>query len=136
MLRLCLALAWTTSAAAFVPMAAPAAGKKTPMPTRLDVSSIAPGSKATKVEKVPNVYNVQRKRCRSLVEKPKKRQRRQYWSDERIHTLGNNGFWGAVHAAMAPLSTKLIDLLAYRGVDLRRKVRICYDCAMTPIVND
>lgn len=47
----------------------------------------------------------------------------EYWFDRRIHTLGNNGFTGAVHAAIAPLSTKLIDILAYEGVDIRKKVR-------------
>jgi ubiquinone/menaquinone biosynthesis C-methylase UbiE len=46
----------------------------------------------------------------------------EYWYDKRIHTLGNVGFWGAVHAACAPLSTKLIDVLAYEGVDIRQKV--------------
>jgi hypothetical protein len=28
-----------------------------------------------------------------------------------IHTLGNTSFMGAVHAAMAPVATKLIDYL-------------------------
>ena len=48
----------------------------------------------------------------------------EYWFDERIHTLGNVGFWGALHAALAPMSTKLIDVLAYDGVDIRQKVRV------------
>lgn len=43
-----------------------------------------------------------------------------------IHTLGNVGFWGAVHAALAPLSTKLIDVLAYGGKDVRQMVRTNY----------
>jgi hypothetical protein len=46
----------------------------------------------------------------------------EYWFDSRIHTFGNIGFWGAVHAAMAPLSTKLIDMIAYDGEDVRAKV--------------
>jgi ubiquinone/menaquinone biosynthesis C-methylase UbiE len=46
----------------------------------------------------------------------------QYWFDERIHTLGNTGFWGAVHAACAPISTKIIDSVAYKGLDIRAKV--------------
>ena len=46
----------------------------------------------------------------------------EYWFDERIHTLGNHGFGGAIHAALAPLSTKIIDLAAYRGEDVRLKV--------------
>lgn len=47
----------------------------------------------------------------------------EYWNDSRIHTLGNCGFMGAVHAAMAPLSTRLIDDVAYKGVDIRKTVR-------------
>jgi hypothetical protein len=43
----------------------------------------------------------------------------EYWFDARIHTLGNVGFGGAVHAACAPFATKLIDMLAYDGVDIR-----------------
>jgi hypothetical protein len=46
----------------------------------------------------------------------------EYWFDKRIHTLGNVGLGGGLHAAVAPLSTKLIDFLAYDGVDLRGKV--------------
>ena len=47
-----------------------------------------------------------------------------YWHDSRIHTLGNVGFWGAVHAALAPVSTKMIDVLAYNGTDIRQLVSI------------
>ena len=47
----------------------------------------------------------------------------EYWFDNRIHTLGNIGVGGALHAALAPLSTKLIDVYAYEGVDVRAKVR-------------
>ncbi len=47
----------------------------------------------------------------------------EYWFNEKIHTLGNTGFMGAVHAAMAPLATKMIDALAYDGVDIRNLVR-------------
>ncbi len=46
----------------------------------------------------------------------------EYWFDDRIHTLGNAGFGGAVHAALAPFSTKIIDFAAYHGVDIRLKV--------------
>jgi ubiquinone/menaquinone biosynthesis C-methylase UbiE len=42
-----------------------------------------------------------------------------YWARKDIHTLGNVGFGGAVHAAMAPLATKMIDVKAYGGVDVR-----------------
>jgi hypothetical protein len=46
----------------------------------------------------------------------------EYWSDSRIHTFGNTGFLGALHAAMAPLSTKVIDMVAYDGQDVRSLV--------------
>lgn len=46
----------------------------------------------------------------------------EYWFDDRIHVLGNRGFLGAFHAAIAPLSTKLIDDAAYGGVDVRTKL--------------
>jgi ubiquinone/menaquinone biosynthesis C-methylase UbiE len=46
----------------------------------------------------------------------------EYWFDQRIHTLGNSGFGGAVHAAVAAFSTKIIDFAAYDGVDIRREV--------------
>lgn len=52
----------------------------------------------------------------------KKKAATEYWSDQRIHTLGNTGFLGAFHAAVATLSTKVIDDLAYRGMDVRGKV--------------
>ena len=47
----------------------------------------------------------------------------EYWFDKRIHTLGNHGFLGALHAALAPISTKLIDMAAYDGIDIRKEVR-------------
>jgi hypothetical protein len=46
----------------------------------------------------------------------------EYWFDQRIHSLGNVGFSGALHAAVAPAFTKLIDWRAYGNVDIRRKV--------------
>lgn len=46
----------------------------------------------------------------------------EYWYDSRIHTLGNVGILGAVHAALAPVSTRMIDEVAYDGVDIRRRV--------------
>mmetsp|Transcript_30209 Transcript_30209/g.62879 ORF Transcript_30209/g.62879 Transcript_30209/m.62879 type:complete len:354 (-) Transcript_30209:246-1307(-) len=45
-----------------------------------------------------------------------------YWSRPDIHTLGNTGFGGAVHAAIAPLATKLIDVKAYGGSDVRKLI--------------
>jgi hypothetical protein len=56
----------------------------------------------------------------------------EYWFDHRIHTLGNHGFMGALHAAVAPLSTLIIDHAAYNGIDVRQKVRVV--CAARPKV--
>jgi hypothetical protein len=46
----------------------------------------------------------------------------EYWFDARIHTLGNVGFTGALHAASAAFATKVIDVNAYNGVDVRQQV--------------
>ena len=37
-----------------------------------------------------------------------------------IHVFGNTGILGALHAALAPLSTKIIDDAAYHGEDVRK----------------
>lgn len=47
----------------------------------------------------------------------------EYWFDQRIHSLGNTGPTGALHAAMAIGVTKLIDWVAYDGVSVREQVR-------------
>lgn len=46
----------------------------------------------------------------------------QYWFDDRIHTLGNTGLGGGLHAAIAPVSTRIIDRVAYNGVNVRKYV--------------
>ena len=58
---------------------------------------------------------------------PNKNYDEEYWYHPQIHTLGNVGILGAVHAALAPLSTHLIDNLAYGGVDIRMKVSVPTD---------
>lgn len=45
-----------------------------------------------------------------------------YSFDPRIHNLGNIGIGGFIHAELAEFSTKLIDKLAYNGVDVRKNV--------------
>eukprot|EP00965_Chrysotila_dentata_P181014 5975259-Pleurochrysis_carterae.AAC.1 len=45
-----------------------------------------------------------------------------YWRDARIHNLGNCGVRGALHAAIAPFSTGLLDAVAYDGRDIRREM--------------
>lgn len=46
----------------------------------------------------------------------------EYWSRPDIHTFGNMGFGGALHAAIAPVATKLIDVKAYGGQDVRKMI--------------
>lgn len=48
----------------------------------------------------------------------------EYWFNSKIHTLGNTGFTGGLHAAMAPFATKVIDFFAYDGVDIRSVVSL------------
>lgn len=47
---------------------------------------------------------------------------KQYWYHPMIHSFGNIGFFGAVHAALAPISTKVIDVVAYDGQSVRETV--------------
>jgi hypothetical protein len=39
----------------------------------------------------------------------------EYWSRPDIHTLGNMGFMGAIHAAMAPFATKVSSIQIYEA---------------------
>ena len=45
-----------------------------------------------------------------------------YWDDPRIHTLGNTGFGGIVHASLAPFVTKLIGNIVYDDRDVRGEI--------------
>ena len=47
----------------------------------------------------------------------------EYWDRPDIHTFGNTRGGGALHALMAPIATKIIDIRAYGGVDVRKNVR-------------
>jgi hypothetical protein len=42
-----------------------------------------------------------------------------YWDDPRIHNFGNNAW---ISAVAAPIATKIIDIKAYDGVDLRKQI--------------
>jgi hypothetical protein len=42
-----------------------------------------------------------------------------YWDDPRIHNFGNNSW---ISATCAPIATKIIDMAAYDGIDLRKKI--------------
>ena len=45
-----------------------------------------------------------------------------YWNNKKIHTLGNMGALGNLHAMTAPLMTKFIDRAAYGGRNVREEV--------------
>jgi SAM-dependent methyltransferase len=45
-----------------------------------------------------------------------------YWFHPKIHTFGNIGLLGALHAGVAPLATKLIDVTAYDGENVRNQI--------------
>ena len=45
-----------------------------------------------------------------------------YWNDPRIHTLGNDGFGGYIHSLVSPSITRIIDMYAYNGVDIRNEI--------------
>lgn len=47
----------------------------------------------------------------------------EYWCDPRIHTWGNVGLSGLLHAICAPLATYAIDSLSYGGVNVRKQVQ-------------
>jgi hypothetical protein len=47
-----------------------------------------------------------------------------YPYDPRIHTFGNVGIGGKIHAEIAPVFTKLIDVVAYDSLDIRKAVLI------------
>ena len=45
-----------------------------------------------------------------------------YPYDTRIHTLGNIGLTGKLHAEIAPLATKIIDITAYNNRNIRKEL--------------
>ena len=45
-----------------------------------------------------------------------------YWYNKDIHSLGNTGLLGNIHALSTPLFTKLIDIKAYSGVNIRKNI--------------
>lgn len=47
---------------------------------------------------------------------------RDYWFNPLIHTFGNTGIFGGLHAAVAPLFTKVIDISAYDGKPVREAI--------------
>lgn len=45
-----------------------------------------------------------------------------YWYHTQIHSLGNTGLFGALHSALCPLATYIIDASAYAGENVRQQV--------------
>ncbi len=45
-----------------------------------------------------------------------------YWYNSNIHNLGNRGLFGNIHAMSTPLFTKLIDIKAYSGTNIRKNI--------------
>jgi hypothetical protein len=45
-----------------------------------------------------------------------------YWFNGRIHVFGNTGLFGGLHAAVATLATKIIDMAAYDGRNVREHI--------------
>jgi len=52
---------------------------------------------------------------------------KQYYSDPRIHSMGNHGPLGKLHADLAPMFTKMIDKIAYNGRNIRQEIIESYD---------
>lgn len=65
----------------------------------------------------PQARNLKSRRIIGLDEAPS-----EYWFNNRIHTFGNAGIFGRVHASLAPLATQIIDNKAYDGVDVRNHI--------------
>lgn len=45
-----------------------------------------------------------------------------YWFHPDIHSLGNNGLCGLIHAFIAPLFTTMLDMTAYNGLRIREEI--------------
>lgn len=50
-----------------------------------------------------------------------------YYMDPRIHSMGNHGPIGKLHADIAPIFTKMIDKFAYNGRDIRKEIINSYN---------
>ncbi len=53
---------------------------------------------------------------------PRHKKHKNWWYNPIIHTFGNNGFGGYIHAEFAPFTTKLIDKKAYNGINVRLEI--------------
>ena len=49
-----------------------------------------------------------------------------YYYNPNIHNLGNIGIGGKIHASLAPIATKVIDVVRYKGVNIRKEIMLDY----------
>ena len=54
-----------------------------------------------------------------------------YYMDPRIHSMGNHGPIGKIHADIAPIFTKIIDKVAYNDRDIRKEIINSYNSSDT-----
>ena len=45
-----------------------------------------------------------------------------YYNNPKMHSLGNTGFSGRIHAELAAVATKYIDIVAYDGRNIRKEI--------------
>lgn len=45
-----------------------------------------------------------------------------YYNNPKIHSLGNTGFFGKIHAELAPIATEGINLISYNGRNIRNEI--------------
>ena len=49
-----------------------------------------------------------------------------YYYNPNIHNLGNIGMGGKIHANIAPFATRVIDLVRYKGINIRKEIMSDY----------
>ena len=47
-----------------------------------------------------------------------------YYYNPKIHSLGNVGFGGKIHAFTAPFARRMIDHISYKGVNIRKDISL------------
>eukprot|EP00980_Cylindrotheca_fusiformis_P021393 scaffold8259_cov143-Cylindrotheca_fusiformis.AAC.11 len=78
---------------------------------------------STKIYKV-TVDRFREKPSASTLPVPPDRGPPNYWFHPSIHSLGNHGPLGSLHAVVAPLATKMIDVAAYDGENIRDAIAV------------
>ena len=52
-----------------------------------------------------------------------------YYYNSQIHNLGNIGIGGSIHALISPIARRMIDIISYNGINIRKEIMINYDDA-------